>query len=231
MILNIINEISAKINYHKNTLFNSEIMLKINQTGMSNIMYRGISNNNPCPSKIYLNEVIQALTDCTKINITQPESIIKLIWDDPLNSINCLFCGCYNIIEIKFLNFDTSSLTDMSLIFQYCNSLTSVDLSNLNITSVNSISGMFNHCDSLKFINLSNFDTSKITNMEHLFYNCINLEYINLFNFTDINNPLTENMFTGIKKNAVICIDKNKAPSIYNFVDNMPCVSISCRPD
>ena len=100
-------------------------------------MYRGISNNNPCPSKIYLNDVIQTLTDCTKINIAQPESIIKLIWDDPLNSINCLFCGCYNIIEIKFLNFDTSSLTDMSFLFQYCHSLTSVDLSNLNITSVN----------------------------------------------------------------------------------------------
>ena len=50
-------------------------------------------------------------------------------------------------------------------------------------------------------------------------------------NFTDINNPSIENMFDGIKKNAVICIDKNKAPSIYDLANKMECVSISCRPD
>ena len=38
-------------------------------------------------------------------------------------------------------------------------------------------------------------------------------------------------MFDGIKKNAVICIDKNKAPSIYNLVNNKQCFVISCESD
>ena len=256
--MNIINEISSKIKYHKNIIFNSEIILGVNQTGMNNIMNHGSSNNNPCPSKIYLNdEEVQRLTDFTRINITKPESIVKLVWDNPLNTNRSLFSECSNIIEIKFLNFDTSSLTEMSFLFEDCHSLILVDLSNLIIKKVNSIKSMFKRCYSLKFVNffdfytsnisemnimfydchslnsidLSTFDTSKITDMHQMFYNCINMEYINLLNFTDINNPLTENMFYGIKDNTVICIDKNKAPSIYNLVDNMTCVSISCRPD
>ena len=38
-------------------------------------------------------------------------------------------------------------------------------------------------------------------------------------------------MFDGIKKNAVICIDKNKAPSIYNLANKTQCVVISCESD
>ena len=84
--MNIINEISSKIKYHKNILFSSEIMLKINQTGMNNIMNHGSSNNNPCPSKIYLNdEEVQSLIDCTRININKSESIVKLVWDNQIS--------------------------------------------------------------------------------------------------------------------------------------------------
>ena len=67
--------------------------------------------------------------------------------------------------------------------------------------------------------------------MNNLFYNCKNLEYINLLNFTDNKNPTKQEMFTGIAENAVICIDQNKAPLLYDIIDGMPCVSISCRPD
>ena len=145
--------------------------------------------------------------------------------------------------------------------FGNCTSLTSVDVSNLNIKNVKIMHGMFRNCPSLKFINLSNFDTSSVENMteifygcnsltsidlsnfdtsnvkymSRLFYNCQNLEYINLLNFTDINETSIEYslymMFYGIKTNAVICIDKNKAPSIYNLANSMECVAISCRTD
>jgi surface protein len=90
---------------------------------------------------------------------------------------------------------------------------------------------MFYNCSSLTSIDLSNFDTSKVEYMNGLFYNCQNLEYINLLNFTDISIQSKTDMFWGIKKNAVICIDKNKAPSIYDLANKMDCVSISCRPD
>ena len=109
-----------------------------------------------------LNDNIQNLADCTKINIDTSGSIVKLIWNNPLNSIIHLFSECSNITEIKFLNFDTSSIIHMGDLFQECYSLTSVDVSNLNINNVNFIRYMFNYCNSIKFINLSNFDTSSV---------------------------------------------------------------------
>jgi hypothetical protein len=57
------------------------------------------------------------------------------------------------------------------------------------------------------------------------------LEYINLKNFTDKNRPTIANMFERIAKNAVICVDENKAQSIYNLAKNMSCVTISCISD
>ena len=145
LLMNIIIDISSKINRHKIFLFNSsEIMLKINKIGTNNILfYRDINNVYPCPSFIYLNNELQNLEDCTKININAPESSVKLIWNNPLNSIRCLFCSCPYIEEIKFLNFDTSLLTDMTALFEHCYSLTSVDVSNLNIKNVKFIGEMF----------------------------------------------------------------------------------------
>jgi len=67
--------------------------------------------------------------------------------------------------------------------------------------------------------------------MSNLFLNNTNLEYINLLNFTDFNNPSIEYMFLGIADNTVICIDKNKATSIYSIINNKTCVSISCKHD
>ena len=90
---------------------------------------------------------------------------------------------------------------------------------------------MFYNCKSLTTIDLSNFDTSSTTDMRSLFYNCSNLEYINIKNFTDKKVQYMTDMFTGIAKNAVICVDENKAPSIYNLANNMPCVTISCVED
>ena len=231
--MSLIYHISSKINYPENLLFNSsEIILKINKIGIINILHKEHLNKYyPCPSSIYLNDSIQNLGDCTLIKIVTPGSIVKLVWDTPLYSVVCLFCRCSNIAEIKFLNFDTSSITDMDGLFQDCDSLTSIDVSNLNINNVNLMVNMFCNCKSLISIDLSNFNNTKVTEMYQLFYNCNNLEYVNLLNFNDKNKPSITDMFNGIKKNAVICIDKNNAPSIYDLANNMPCVVISCESD
>ena len=233
LIMSLIYHISSKINYPENLLFNSsEIILKINKIGIINILHKEHLNKYyPCPSSIYLNDSIQNLGDCTLIKIDTPGSIVKLVWDTPLYSAVCLFCRCSNIAEIKFLNFDTSSITDMDGLFQDCDSLTSIDVSNLNINNVNLMVNMFCNCKSLISIDLSNFNNTKVTEMYQLFYNCNNLEYINLLNFNDKNKPSITDMFNGIKKNAVICIDKNNAPSIYDLANNMSCVVISCESD
>ena len=239
IIISLINGILSKINYCGSLLFKySEIILKIDNIRTNKILNKQQLNNNgiPCPSMIYLNGIIQNLEDCSKINIIRPGSIVKLVWEEPLNSIYGLFSYCINIKEIKFLNFDTSSLTDMRYLFQGCISLTSVDISNLNtiqnIYSLTYMNKMFENCKDLTSIDLSNFDTSKVTNMEYLFHNCEKLEYINLLNFREDSSPTKTDMFTGIAKNAVICIDENIALSIYILiVNNFPCVVISCNSD
>ena len=219
-----INKISSKININKNFIFNSsEIIIKINETGMHSILNNEyIDIKYPCPSLVYLNLEIQNLTNCSKINITKPGSIIKLIWNNPLNSLHCLFCNCSNITEIKFLNFDTSLITDISNLFENCYSLISVDISNLNINNVNLTRNMFYNCINLTSFNLSKVDLSKIINMDKLFYNCKNLKYINLLNFTNKESPSKKDIFYGIITNTEINIDKNKASSIYNLANNIP---------
>ena len=260
IIISLINGILSKINYCGSLLFkSSEIILKIDKTGKNKILNKAnLGLEYSCPSIIYLNDIIQTLEDCSEINIITSESIVKLVWDNPLTSIYGLFSYCITITEIKFLNFDTSSLTNAAQLFRNCISLTSVDISNLNNLNINSLTYMFYNCNSLKYINLfnfdtsnikemnkmfvnckdltsidlSNFDTSNVENMDYLFYNCEKLEYINLFNFRDDSIRGKTKMFSRIANNTVICIDENKAPSIYNLiVNNFPCVVISCNSD
>ena len=223
LIMILINEISTKIQFHDNFNVNSsEIIIKINKTGINGILNNIYINiEYPCPSLIYLNNEIQNETNRSKININKSESIVKLIWNAPLKSIRFLFCNCSNITEIFFLNFDTSKLTDMSHLFENCYSLTSVNISNLNIKNITSMDSIFYNCINLTSIDLSNFDTSKVTNMDKLFYNCKSLKYINLINFTNKKNPSTIDMLYGVPRNSKIYIDKNKAPYIYNLINNM----------
>ena len=150
-MLNLIFGILSKNNFHEKILFNSsEISLKIKGTGMKDIIYENfIDKEYPCPSFVYLNEEIQNLSPCYKINITTSGSIIKLVWNDPLTSIRCLFCNCKDITEVIFNSFDNSLLTHMAALFRYCDSLTSIDVSNLKTMNVNLMSYMFNKCYSI----------------------------------------------------------------------------------
>ena len=90
---------------------------------------------------------------------------------------------------------------------------------------------MFEECYSLTSLDLSHFDTSSVTYMEDMFYNCHNLEYINLRNFTDKKNQEFDQFFTNIAKNAVVCIDQNKSPTLYNMIYGKSCITVSCVCD
>ena len=116
--------------------------------------------------------------------------------------------------------------------FYKCNSIKCINLSNFDTSNVTNMKGMFYNCKNLTSIDLSNFDTSKVEHMDYLFYNCEKLEYINLFNFKDNQLLSKTNIFNGIEKNAVICIDENKTSfNIDLIVDNYSCIVISCNSD
>jgi len=111
LFLKLIYKIESKINLHKIFIFNNtEIILKINKIGMQKILDLGEENFGTnyidCPDEIYLNNEIQHLSSCSEINITKSESLVKLIWYEPLEWIYNLFNDCENIIEINIISLD-----------------------------------------------------------------------------------------------------------------------------
>ena len=113
-----------------------------------------------------------------KYNFNQTNNFVELIWDDNINSSECMFRKCSNITEINLSNFNTSQVKSMSYMFSRCPSLISLDLSNFNTSQVTNMRSMFYNCSSLTSLNLSNFNTSQVTHMNNMFYYCSNLEYI-----------------------------------------------------
>ena len=94
-----------------------------------------------------------------------------------------LFSALSNVKEIKFENFDTSQVTDMSSMFVYCKSLISLDVSKFDTSQVTNMSAMFFECSSLISLDVSKFDTSQVTNMSAMFFECSSLISLDVSKF------------------------------------------------
>ena len=157
----------------------SKISLKSDETGLQYIINESFQ---PLPDKILINgqEVDQI---APKIEIKEENSIIELIWNNPLSNCHAMFKDMVNISEINFTDFDTSKVTDMSKMFMSCKSLENLDLSSFDTSYVEDMSEMFCRCRSLKNLDISNFKTSNVKNMTKMFEFCGDLESINIDNF------------------------------------------------
>ena len=225
VLIFIVHNLSGNNRHITQLLYTYEITLKVVGTGIKQILYSSYA----CPSQIYLNGAIQNLNDCHQINITEVGSEIKMIWNGPINSTYKMFYECLYISEVDLTHFDTSLVTNMAYMFYCCHSLTSINLSNLNTKNVINLENMFNHCYILVSLNLENFDTSLLGNMYQLFARSSSLEYINIKNFEEAKNPIISGMFDQLPKNAVICLDSNKSPNIYNLANKLSCATFSCE--
>ena len=116
-----------------------------------------------------------------------------------------MFYGLSNIINIYFIYFDTSSVTDMTGMFYGCTKIISLDLRNFITSSVTSMCHMFHECNGLESIDLSKFDTSKVTTMYSMFYKCSLLKSLDLTNFNTSSVTIMSNMFEGC--NVLISLD------------------------
>ena len=77
---------------------------------------------------------------------------------------------------IKFINFNTSNVTNMRYMFDATsNYLTSLDLSNWNVSKVTNMSYMFRSLFNLTSLDLSNWNVSNVTSMSYMFLNCSKL--------------------------------------------------------
>ena len=77
-----------------------------------------------------------------------------------------MFCECYNLTTLNLSNFDTSNVTDMRDMFYCCNNLIELDLSNFNMNNVDlENSGndyILGECSVLQKLRLDNCDNVTI---------------------------------------------------------------------
>ena len=93
--------------------YSSTITLKIKGIGERYIL--GNQDGRNFMGINYLKEVkINGITKDTikyKYDFEQEDNEVELIWDDNLNSCECMFWKCSDITEINLTNFDTSKIT------------------------------------------------------------------------------------------------------------------------
>ena len=210
------NKIRKIIKYHSH-----EITLKVKGIGIKNILSDSSSFIYPCPSHIYLNErLVQDITDCHHMEIKESYSKIKLMWNNKFDSTKGMFYNCVDITEIDMIQFDTSSVTDMSYMFALCQSLKFLKVDNLNTEKVETFENMFYNCKGLTSLNLESFRNPSATTIYRMFYGCENLEYINIKNFDEKDNMNIDEMFDNIPPNAVICFLSCLPPKNF-IIDSM----------
>ena len=209
--------------------FNSaNITLKIKGIGNHKIFYE-FYNTNSYPNEVKINGIKQDNVNASYY-FDKSDNFIELYWDHNNIKGNCMFRGCNDIYEIKFLNFDTSKVTSMGLMFYHYTLLTSLDLSKFDTSNVEDISYMFSHCLLLTSLNLSNFDTSKVTNMDDMFDGCSNLNYINLQNFGEIKLNQWRHIFDNVPINFFVCGNESSLNSQFKY-QITGCYTIDCSDD
>ena len=193
IFINLILPISSNL---ANELKDSFITLKINKKGNIQILYSiNLNDGAPFPNEIYINE--QKVNQISSnYNLNEETNIVKLVWNNKINTTKCMFIYCYDINEIDLSKFDASQVTNMDGMLAYCSSLTSLNISNFDISKVTNMEGMFSHCISLTSLNLSNLKTSNVNKMYGMFYNCSSLISLNLSNFDTSNVENMEAMFS-----------------------------------
>jgi len=166
------------------------IKLTIKGEGISSIIYNNSDNQN-CPQtnypdEIYINDIKQAEIK-SNYYFNKSENQVKLIWNNNIERLSCMFYLCSNITKINFSDFNSTGIVFMDSVFHSCTSLVSIDFNNFDTSSVTTMTSMFYNCSSLKCINLSNFDTSKVESMQYMFSGCRLLSSIDLSNFKTSN--------------------------------------------
>ena len=131
IIMNLFIQILSCTKIFRIKLKYSNITIKVNGKGEKFILstQTGYFKREYFPNEIYINNIKKDQVQ-NKYDLTEDDNIIKLVWYNKLSNINCIFCGCSDIYDINFSDFDTSDLIDISWMFWSASYtfLTSLDL-------------------------------------------------------------------------------------------------------
>jgi len=205
-------------------LYSYDIAITIRGNGKQRIISPKTSVS--CPNEIYnFNGVLIGNNTC-EIEFINEENVIIMKWNNKISGTH-LFKELTNITKIDLSHLiSIGGLLDM---FNGCTSLTSINFANLDTSSVSgSIARLFQNCYSLKSLDLSKLDLSKVVYLDDIFKGCKSLEYINFFNYDESKATFKPSIGTEIPSNLVICINKEKAPILFNSLDKRDCTIIYC---
>ena len=173
---NIKNRINININDYKEysekcSSIEIEIVPDISKYKRFDHKFYFINANKEKYYHIYFNNNKKEVKRCY-INENEKIKIIKVIIDNPDDSLSGLFYRCKWNKSINFKKFRRNDITNMCNMFCKCKSLEELNLSNINTNNVTDMEYMFYRCSSLKELNLSKFNTNNVTKMEGMFYKC-----------------------------------------------------------
>jgi len=123
--------------------------------------------------------------------------IIDLNWDtSSMSNMTRMFYGCNNLTEIKGLDkFNLENVNGLDYMFSNDSKLLSLKgIENWNVSDVTSMSNIFNSCKSLSNLDLSNWDTSNVTNMAGMFNSDNNFNEKTLIGVDMFNTSKVTNM-------------------------------------
>ena len=196
ILIIIITKLIILLNLIFITSSNSEIIIKINTTGLQEIIYNDFKSK---PNKTYVNnDEITTLEDNNKVNLNDQENYIKMIWYSQLTTCEQMFLNLNNIIEVDLSKFDSSQVSSMKRMFCNCTNISLINITkDFDTSSTNSMEEMFHNCYSLAYLDVSNFKTSLVKNFDFLFSECNSLISLNISNFITSNAISLRYMFSG----------------------------------
>ena len=234
--------LSKQLIYRQRKLneISSEIIIKINESGLQEILYKDFQYI----PLVYVNETLTELINTNKVELNEGDNIIKMVWNIKLTTCENMFKGLSNITEVdltkfdssnvistsymfnectnlKFINinenFNTSLVTSMNNMFSYCKALISLNISHFNTTLVKNFDFLFSECNSLKSLDISNFITSQATNMKYMFSGCHLLTSLNLSNFQTLLVTDSQGMFKDCRSLITLNLSKFNTSRIKNM--------------
>ena len=118
--------------------------------------------------------------------ISTEDALIKIVIKIKINltSLDFLFQGSENLINVDFSNLNMEGITNMMYLFAGCTNLEKVDFSNLDTSNVKYMEFIFGLCSNLQTINgIEFFNTTSLKNAAGMFYSCGSLPTLNLSSF------------------------------------------------
>ena len=119
---------------------------------------------------------------------------IKIVFNIHLNTLDNIFKGKTELIEVNLVDFEMKDVKSMKNSFSGCSNLKVINFDKINSSNLENMENTFENCTELKSLNLSSFNTTNLKTANSLFSGCSKLEDLNIASFKNID----DNLFNGI---------------------------------